>query len=448
MNMRKALFFSYKHITGSSFPSIYEDLIKQDQAGFAPDTAKQQLRQLLAHCQRSVPYYMEIMKTIGDDFERDPESYLLKLPILTKEKIRTHFAQLTSLDLDQRKWYYNTSGGSTGEPVKLIQDRDYGDRGNALQQFYSTWTGTEIGDSKVYVWGSERDILSGSLGENMKKWVTNALLRQTFLNAFRLTPEKLRAFINILNTRQPKLIIAYVDSMFELARFAEREKIAIRPQSAIITSAGTLFPFMRQMIEGVFQCKVFDRYGSREVYDIAGECAAHRGLHVFPWGCYVEIVDDKGNRLPAGTEGNILVTCLSNYAMPLVRYQIGDRGILSAEANCVCGRRGQMLEKISGRNDDIFTMADGTQIEGGYFGFLLYSRPWVLKCQVIQRSYSSLLFKIKKSEDGYDPEELVDITRKARILMGEDCQVDFEFVDDITSSPSGKYRYILSEVNA
>src|SRR5262249_25791653 len=107
----------------------------------------------------------------------------------------------------------------------------------------------------------------------------------------------MRTFIHILNVQRPKLIIAYVDSIFELARFAERERLAIRPQSAIITSAGTLTVFMRETIESVFQCKVFDRYGSREVGDIAGECAAHNGLHVFPWGCYVEVVDEEGTPL-------------------------------------------------------------------------------------------------------------------------------------------------------
>jgi phenylacetate-CoA ligase len=235
--------------------------------------------------------------------------------------------------------------------------------------------------------------------------------------------------------------------MFELARFVQREKIAISAQSAIITSAGTLTPIARETIEEVFQCRVFDRYGSREVSDIAGECVMHRGLHVFPWGCYVEIVDDAGNRLPAGAEGNIVVTSLSNFAMPLIRYQIGDRGSLSANSPCPCGRHWQILEKISGRNDDIFLMQDGTQIEGGYFGMLLYSRPWVEKCQVIQKNYSSILFRIKKSEQSYEPEELIDIKSKVQKLMGKDCQVDFEFVDNIPASPSGKFRYILSEIH-
>ncbi|MFL5629589.1 MAG: phenylacetate--CoA ligase family protein [Ktedonobacteraceae bacterium] len=447
MNVRKALYFSYHRLTGSSFPAIYEELVRQDRCGVAPDTTQQLLVQLLTHCQRSVPYYAATMKKIGGSFEDDPEAYLLKLPILTKERIRQDFEQFKSLDLKQRKWYFNTSGGSTGEPVKLIQDRAYKDREFAIAQYYSTWLGGEVGDPEVYIWGSTRDILGGNLREKMRIWMANNLLRRTVLNAFYMPPEKMREFVAMLNSKRPKLIIAYVESIYELARFIEREQLAICPQSAIIVSAGSLYPFMRETIESVFQCKVFDRYGSREVGGIAGECAVHKGLHVFPWGNYVEIVDEAGRRLPAGVEGNIVVSCLSNFAMPLLRYQIGDRGILSAEASCPCGRHGQILERVSGRTDHVFKTRDGTQVDGGYFTDLLLFRPWVEKFQVIQKSYSSLLFRIKQSGHSYEPEELTDIISKTRVVMDQDCQVDFDFVDDIPTLSSGKYRYTISEVN-
>jgi phenylacetate-CoA ligase len=447
MQVRKTIYYSYKRLKGSSFPLIYEDLVRQDRDGVAPDTTKRLLFQLLAHCQQSVPYYAAFMKEVGGSFEEDPEAYLLNLPILTKEVIREHFERLKSSDLDQRKWIFNASGGSTGEPVKLIQDRNYGDRINALQQFYSTWAGAALGDPIVYVWGSESEILGGGLGTQMKRVISNNLLRWTYLNAYRMTPEKMYEFIDLFNAKPPKLIIAYADAMYELARLVERKKMAVRPQSAIITSAGTLHPFMRETIESVFQCKVFNRYGSREVGDIAGECAVHKGLHVFPWGCYVEVVDEAGHRLPAGTEGNIVVTCLSNFAMPLIRYQIGDRGRLSAASSCPCGRPGQSLEEISGRNMDVFKTRDGALIDGGYFTRLMFFKPWVEKFQVIQKSYASILFRIKKSEDSYEPEDLTDITSRTQLVMGKDCRVDFEFVDDIPASPSGKFRYILSEIH-
>ena len=447
MNVRKELYFGYHRLAGNSFPMIYENLVRQDHVGIAPGTTDQLLVQLLAHCQQSVPYYEAIMKKVGGNFEYDPEAYLLKLPILTKKIIRERFEQLTSIDLDQRKWYFNASGGSTGEPVQLIQDRHYRNHVTALQQFYSTWTGAEIGASEVYVWGSERDILGGSLGEKWKRFIVNKLVRRTMLNAFHMTPEMMHEFINLLNTKTPRLIVAYAYVMYELARFAEREKISIRPQSAIITSAGMLYPFMREAIERVFQCKVFNRYSSREVGDMAGECEFHRGLHVFPWGCYVEIVDEAGHRLPKGTEGNIVVTCLNNLAMPLIRYQLSDRGRLSAESTCPCGRRGQILEKVSGRTGDVFRTQDGTLIDGEYFTHILYFRTWVGKFQVIQKSYSSILFKIKISQHSYDREELDDIINKTRAVMGKDCQVDFEFVEDIPNISSGKYCFTMSEVS-
>ncbi len=203
---------------------------------------------------------------------------------------------------------------------------------------------------------------------------------------------------------------------------------------------------MRETIESVFGCKVFNRYSSRELADIAGECSAHRGWHVFPRGCYVEIVDDAGHRLPAGTEGNIAITSLSNFAMPLVRYQLGDRGSLSATSNCSCGRQGQLLETISGRNTDAFMLKDGTYVDGEYFTHIVYFRNWVEKFQVIQKSYSSVLFKIKQSHSDYAPEELTEIISQTQAVLGKDCLAEFEFVDTIPNLSSGKYRFTISEI--
>jgi len=444
--VRKELYFGYHRLAENSFPTIYEDLVRQDHVGIAPGTTDRLLVQVLAHCQRSVPYYEAIMKEVGGTFEHDPQAYLLKLPILTKEIIREQFEQLKSSDLGQRKWYLNASGGSTGEPVQLIQDRHYRNHVTALQQFYSTWTGVKIASPEVYIWGSERDILGGNPGEKWRRFFTNKFLRRIMINAFHMTPETMHECIDLLNTKTPELIVAYPHILYELARFAEQEKLSIRTQSAIITSAGMLYPFMREAIERVFQCKVFNRYSSREVGDMAGECEFHQGLHVFPWGCYVEIVDEAGHRLPDGTEGIIVVTCLNNLAMPLLRYKLNDRGRLAADSTCPCGRRGQLLEKVSGRTGDVFRTQDGTLIDGEYFTHMLYFRTWVGKFQVIQKSYSSILFKIKLTEQRYVKEELDDITDKTRAVMGKACQVDFEFVADIPNISSGKYRYTMSGV--
>jgi phenylacetate-CoA ligase len=147
-------------------------------------------------------------------------------------------------------------------------------------------------------------------------------------------------------------------------------------------------------------------------------------------------------------EGNILVTNLYNYAMPLIRYSIGDRGVLSSNGTCSCGRRGQILERLSGRNVEMFRRKDGTLVEGVYFNHLLYYRVWVKKYQVVQKDYSNVVFKVQKTRKDYQPDEseLEEIRSQTKLVMGSDCLVTIEFLDDIPPSRSGKYSYTVCEI--
>ena len=197
----------------------------------------------------------------------------------------------------------------------------------------------------------------------------------------------------------------------------------------------------------MFKCKVYNQYGSREVSDVAFEIPAAEGLQVAPWGNFVEILDDRGMPVQPGVEGNIVVTCLTNYAMPLVRYWIGDRGALmpdelSGESRC------QVLKQVSGRNMDMFRTRNQTLVDSQYFIHLLYFRNWVWKFQVVQRSHDQVLFKVVGPNPRPPKSELDDIASKARLAMGSDCQVDFEFLPELPPHASGKYRYTISEVAA
>jgi phenylacetate-CoA ligase len=256
----------------------------------------------------------------------------------------------------------------------------------------------------------------------------------------------MREFITLLNEKRPRLIVAYAQAAYEVARFAEREQIAIRPQRAIMTSAGTLFPFMRQKMREVFGCEIYNLYGSREVSDIGWELPGCKGLWAPPWANFIEIVDEDGEPVPAGVEGDILVTCLTNYAMPLLRYRIGDRGALLPEGKAPRGV--QVLSHVSGRTVDTFRRSDHTLVDGEYFTHLLYFRPWVWKFQVVQKSHEHLLFKVVSANGKPPKEELEEIAGRSRLAMGEDCRVDFEFCEELPALPSGKFRYTISEVAA
>ena len=446
MNLRKWLYFTLVGSRGQRLGANYERFVQEDQDGIPPDATKKLLVQLLTHCKQSVPYYAEVMRDLGDSFYEDPEGYLWRFPILTRDTLHSHFDELKSNDLVRRKWYPNSSGGSTGEPVQFIQDWEYAARSGAITLLFSKLAGREIGESEVRIWGSLRDITGGT--EGWRARFVNRLTNTTFLSVFQLTPSDMREFISILNAKRPKLIVAYGGAMYELARFAESEGLEVVPQAAIMTSAVTLYPFMRDTIERVFQCRVFNRYGSREVGDIACERPGLEGLWVAPWGSYIEVVDVEGNRVPDGTEAEILVTLLTNFAMPLVRYRIGDRGVLSPRRSNEQDRCGQVLDAVLGRSYDMFINRDGSLIEGGHFMALLWSRDWIAKYQVIQESRSRILFKIVKAGSGPQAAELEEISAGARSIMHDDVEVTFEFVDEIVPTASGKHRFIISELQA
>ncbi len=140
---------------------------------------------------------------------------------------------------------------------------------------------------------------------------------------------------------------------------------------------------MRSRMEESFRCEVFDRYGSRETGDMAGECDEHRGLHVLPWTCHLEVLDGQDEPVGPGEEGEIVVTGFTNRAMPLIRYRIGDRARVPAERSvCPCGRDTQMLASITGRTVDMFLGPDGAMVDGEYFTHLLYFRGWLRQFQV------------------------------------------------------------------
>ncbi len=159
---------------------------------------------------------------------------------------------------------------------------------------------------------------------------------------------------------------------------------------------------------------------------------------------YVEILDDNDQPVPAGTEGRIIVTSLLNRAMPLIRYDIGDRGALLPDHEVQHGT--QVLTRIAGRNVDAFKSADGALIDGEYFTHLLYFRPWVKKFQVVQHAQYDVTYSIVLQDSQSPPAtDLQEIIDKTRLVLGSQIQVQFQYVPEILPGKSGKYRYTISE---
>jgi phenylacetate-CoA ligase len=197
-------------------------------------------------------------------------------------------------------------------------------------------------------------------------------------------------------------IRAYVESIHELARFIEARGLQVHSPRAISTAAGTLHPAVRELVERVFRAPVFDHYGSRETNGIAGECDHHQGLHVSALTYRFELLRADGTPCGPGELGEVVLTSLVNYAMPLIRYRIGDMAEW-AEQPCSCGRAWPLLRAVQGRVTDNFVAGDGTLVHGAYFRHLFFFRDWIRKFQIVQEAQDRVRFRIVLRTPGEDP---------------------------------------------
>ncbi len=404
---------------------------------------EERLTSLLLHSQRHCPYYRRLLEETGVvDRSTVRLEEFQKIPFLTKEIMRGNIPDLLSDERRSRKVYRNTSGGSTGEPIPFYQDNVYKASNWATVLYYNHALGKELGDREVKLWGSERDILQGNIG--FKSQLKNFLYNRLLLNAFRMTPEMCRSYVDQINRFRPVSIWSYVDSIYQLARYVEREGINIEPIPAVITTAGTLDNEMRHFIERTLLTRVYNQYGSREVGPVAAERLDQKGLVLFEWSQFVEVVDSAGNPVPPGGTGEIVITLLSNYTMPLIRYRIGDMAMVPLEEDFseLPLRR---LSSVTGRVTDYFIRKDGALVHGEYFTHLFYHRNWVRRFQVVQETFDRVSVNLE-CENRPEKDEEIEIEKMIQKVMGHECRVDFEYLDQIKPSSSGKYLYTFSKV--
>jgi len=441
VNSRQSIYRVWQALRGDSTYPFYRTYLRQFNEGIPVDTTVSGLQRLLEHARANVPYYADL---IPSGPLSDPFVTLGQLPLLTKEIIRRDSSRLQCADIESRNWHFTTSGGSTGMPVRLVQDSAYEARATAITLLFSHLAGRDFGQPEIVLWGSERDIFQN--GQGARAWLRSQVFNMTIVNAFRMTREVMVDLIEMLNRRPPHLLRAYAQAAYEVAAFAEREGISVRPQRAVMTSAGTLYPFMRETIERVFGCRVFNRYGSRESGDMACEIPQCEGLWVAPWAVHIEVLDDAGDPVPDGTEGELVVTLLTNYAMPLIRYRIGDRGALAPKGSGWQGGAARVLLGVTGRTLDALRLPDGTVISGEYSLCLLDHHDWISRFQIVQKDYARILVRIVRcSEQPGDAER--QIVDGVRAVMGSGCRVDIEYCDRIEPAASGKYRFTISEVS-
>ena len=405
----------------------------------------QRLYALIKYASENVPYYKELVNKNSITFsEKTIFSDIKTFPVLTKEIIRKESKNLYKA-IPGIKWYYNTSGGSTGEPVKFIQDWSYQAHSAAVSRIQFEWAGYKLGDRQVILWGSEKDIFKQK--EKFLHRFANWIKSNYWLNSFYMNDSRMHVFVNTINRKKPSIIYAYAQSAFELAKFIKKNKLYVYSPKAVMTGASVLHPHFRETIERVFGCRVYDKYGSREVGNVACECERHEGLHVSIFTHFIEILDKDLQPCKEDQKGEIYITLLTNYTMPLIRYKIGDFATFTRQ-KCSCGRGMPIIKNIVGRSVDLFINDKNELVDGEYFTHLFYFKNYIKRFQLIQKSRDLLILNIllnTNNDAKLFKKDFPRIRKNIRLVMGKNCKVEYSIVKEIKASKSGKFRYTIRE---
>ncbi len=429
--LRRAAQSTYLQLRHSRVLRILRELERSQwlPAGEISAIRDRRLSALLSHAGARVPYYREAFRRARADPAAGAAA-LAALPVLTKEIIRSAGGSLLSDDAHSRHSFRNTTGGSTGVPLRFVQDAAYEAHRRAAMYRGFGWCGWPLGGRLAYVWGDDPD-------RGSREW-RGRLLDRIFgnvrIDAFTLEERNMDGVLDDLGASQPDLLVGYASSLRLLARRAlSRGGGPALP--AVESSAEMLDPGARREIEEAFRCHVFDRYGCREAGVIAHECGAGSGWHVNAESVHLETEPD----------GSLLVTTLMNWSMPLIRYRNEDLVEMDVQESCPCGRGLPLLKRVMGRRSDVILSPSGRAIHGEFFTHLFYDTRAVRAFQVVQTGTRSLVIRVV-ADESFGEDARAGITRAIHERGDQGFEVRWEIVPRIPAGPSGKHRFTLREI--
>ncbi|MDD3350552.1 MAG: phenylacetate--CoA ligase family protein, partial [Eubacteriales bacterium] len=411
----------------------------KSQQKLSPETLqeirKEKLKKLLIDCVENVPAYTSYAFLLPE-IEADPLHAILKFPILSKADFRKAETSYLNPTVPKSSLIANRTGGSTSEPVKFYMDRSTVEYYEAARWRGLSWWGITPGSRSVMIWGNplELDRYAEKKYKAKEKWLKNRII----ISAYSLIPESMPEYIKQISAYKPEYIYGYPSALhaFSVSLLKQGFKLPFVPK-AVVSTAETLFHHQRETIEQAFQCQVVNEYGARDAGILAYQCPCG-GMHISCENALLEVIDPQTlEPVENGTSGLLAITDLNNHAMPRLRYLLGDRAALS-DKQCECGLTLPLLEKIDGREDDMFVTVEGKLIHGHAFNHISRSMGTVDRFQIVQLRPDLAELKIIpiKNTDEKDVERFIAGVRE--LLPG--TQIDVELVNQIPVSPSGKFR--------
>jgi len=398
---------------------------------------QKKLRAMIKHAYENVPFYHMKFNQAGirpDDVKSIED--LAKVPVTTKAEIQaSSLKDIAARSFDVSKCLKRTTSGSTGIPLTVFLDRQALEVEMALLGRTYFEDGLRLSDKMVRIADPEDFPNRQHLYERF------GILPTKYISIFDNTKRQ----VSIIEKYRPDVLRGYVSCVEVLADFCRENGKNINLR-LVFTGAELLDKNARQLISSVFRADLFDLYVSVEFGLMGWECHEHSGYHVNVESVLFEFARN-GEVVSHGEKGEIICTGLVNKALPLIRYKMGDIGVLSDD-QCQCGIALPLIKIIEGRVGDFLVTTSGKIVPPTiFFPYPFEDVMWIKQFRIIQESRYRIVFEIIVKE-GYNIHEDKLAAARARIkqFFGEDMEVIFKIVEKIKADSSGKLRKVISKV--
>lgn len=360
-----------------------------------------------------------------------------KLPILTRADFQADPDGWVNGSLDPTTLKWSCTSGSTGQPFRFAETID-----SRTSEFVS-WELTLLSIGWRPEW--KEAIFKAELpGVNkFQKVVRTALgMMPISFSALKLTADDTADVIAKMRQAKVNSIRGFPTALLVIADEMKRKGWRF-PVKLVRAYGEGLSPARAQVIEEVFDCKVYRDYGGSEAMHIGHECNEFTGYHLDLARFYVEVLKD-GKPAKPGESGEIVVTCFHNHAMPFVRYRIGDLGTLAdPHEPCRCGNRTPRLARVDGRLLDILYAPNGRSLNSGYLVIVMeYYHEYFTAFKVYQTAPDSLEIHYVSAHENLDIQK-----REIEAKLGEPTangfKISWKKVDEIRPEASGKRPFLV-----
>lgn len=376
-------------------------------------------RALVQHAVDHSPFYRE--KYAGLGLSKDvPISSVdfLKIPPLTREEIKANFKSIKATNVAYSDCQKVSTSGSTGTPVSLLHDQRYPE--TPIRWRILKWWGVEPWDNQAFIYRYKRPFWK-RLGNTALWWPT----KRVFLAMANPSDRQLKKFVSDFNRIKPALLQGYVDVVFEFALYLLDNGIKIHPPKMVWVTSAPLFEDQRELIEKAFGAPVCDQYGNTEIMLIAAECPEQKGLHMMQDTVHIEFVDENYQPVQPNTTGKILLTDLTNYAFPLIRYDIGDEGKYK-DHMCSCGRSLPLMDNVRGRQSMTIATPSGLRIRGEHIMAMFDGYMKVFKeIQLRQEANFSVMIEYVPRKISEGSEEAEKMMRQ--LMLRARCEINVDY---------------------